>query len=112
MKEVKRSAAAPKFMGEKTAEEAGGGLYLPDSFYFFVIQWNSEEEGSRVLRESGETCRGWKSELLRNPWKDLQGVEVGGCQYTEVLACVGVLFSPPVLRAWVQQLIIHMSWFI
>lgn len=42
---MNRSVSAPKFTGEKTAEEAGGGVYLPDSFYFFVIQWNSEEEG-------------------------------------------------------------------
>lgn len=49
------------------------------------------------------------SELLRNPFKDLQVVRFGGCQYIEVLACMGILFSPPGLRAWVQQLIIHMS---
>ena len=42
---MNRSAATPKCIGEKIAEGAGGGVYLPDSFYFSVIQWNSEEEG-------------------------------------------------------------------
>lgn len=37
----------------------------------------------------------------------LWAAEVGGCRYAEALTHTGALFSPPVLRTLVQQLVIH-----